>query len=43
MPLIIEGTTEKVPQFITTFKSIYNKNFGFNEQKCVYLIIKSFI
>ncbi len=31
--LIIEGTTEKVLQFMMTFKSIYNRNFGFTEQK----------
>ncbi len=30
--LIIEGTTEKVLQFIMQFKSIYNKNLGFIEQ-----------
>ncbi len=31
--LIIEGTTEKVFQFIMPLKSIYNRNFGFMEQK----------
>ncbi len=31
--LIIEGATEKVPQILIQFKSIYNKNFGFIEQK----------
>jgi hypothetical protein len=31
--LIIEGTTEKVLQFIMPLKSIYNRNFGFIEQK----------
>ncbi len=31
--LIIEGTTEKVFQFIMPLKSIYNRNFGFIEQK----------
>jgi hypothetical protein len=31
--LIIEGATEKVLQFIMRLKSIYNKNFGFVEQK----------
>ncbi len=30
--LIIEGTTEKVLQFIMPLKSIYNRNFGFIEQ-----------
>ncbi len=35
--LIIEGTTEKVLQFIMTFKSIYDKNHGFIEQKNVLL------
>jgi hypothetical protein len=31
--LIIEGTTEKVLQFIMLLKTIYNGNFGFIEQK----------
>ncbi len=31
--LIIGGTTEKVLQFIIPVESIYNKNFGFIEQK----------
>jgi hypothetical protein len=31
--LIIEGTAEKVFQFIIPFKSAYNKNLGFIEQK----------
>ena len=31
--LSIEGTTEKVLQFIMPLKSIYNRNFGFIEQK----------
>ncbi len=31
--LIIEGTTEKVLQFKMPLKSIYNRNFGFVEQK----------
>ncbi len=31
--LIIEGTTEKVLQFIMSLESIYNKNLGFIEQK----------
>ncbi len=35
--LIIEGTTEKVLQFIMPLKSIYNRNFGFIEQKNVFL------
>ncbi len=30
---IIEGATEKVLQFIMPLKSIYNRNFGFIEQK----------
>ncbi len=30
---IIEGTTEKVLQFMMQLKSIYNRNFGFIEQK----------
>jgi hypothetical protein len=35
--LIIEGTTEKVFQFIMPFKSIYNKNLGIVEQKMYFL------
>ncbi len=31
--IFIEGTTEKVLQFIMPVKSIYNKNLGFIEQK----------
>jgi hypothetical protein len=31
--IIIEGTTEKVLQFIMPLESIYNKNLGFIEQK----------
>jgi hypothetical protein len=31
--LTIEGGTEKVLNFITPPKSIYNRNFGFVEQK----------
>jgi hypothetical protein len=31
--LIIEGTSEKVLQFIMPLKSIYNRNFGFIEEK----------
>jgi hypothetical protein len=30
--LIIEGTTERVLQFIIPVKSFYNRNFGFIEQ-----------
>jgi hypothetical protein len=33
---IIEGTTEKALQFIMIHKSIYNRNFGFIEQKNVF-------
>jgi hypothetical protein len=33
LPLIIEGTTEKVLQSIMPLKSIYNKRLGFVEQK----------
>ncbi len=33
---IIEGTTEKVLQFIKPLMSIYNRNFGFVEQKNVF-------
>jgi len=35
--LIIEGTSEKVLQFIVSLKSIYNRNFGFTQQKNVFL------
>jgi len=35
--LIIEGTTEKVLQFIMPLKSIYSRNFGFIAQKNVFL------
>jgi hypothetical protein len=31
--LIIEGTTEKVLQFIMPLELIYSRNFGFIEQK----------
>jgi hypothetical protein len=31
--VLIEGTTEKVLQFIMPLKSMYNRNFGFIEQK----------
>jgi len=34
--LIIEGATVKKLQFIMPFKSIYNKNLGFVEQKCFF-------
>jgi hypothetical protein len=33
---IIEDTTEKVLQFIMPLKSIYNRNFGSIEQKCIF-------
>jgi len=35
--LIIEGTTEKVLQCMMPFKSVHNRNFGFIEQKNVFL------
>ncbi len=35
--LIIEGTTEKVLQFILALKSIYSRNFGFIAQKNIFL------
>ncbi len=47
--LVIEGTTEKVLQFMMPVKLIYNKNHGFIEQKNVFeyhreaLIIKKYI
>jgi hypothetical protein len=34
--LIIEGTTEKVLQFIMPLELIYSKNFGFIEPKCIF-------
>jgi hypothetical protein len=34
--LIIVGATEKVLQFRISLKSIYDKNFGFMEQKCIF-------
>jgi hypothetical protein len=34
--LNIEGITEKVLQFIMPLKLIYNLNFGFIEQKCIF-------
>jgi hypothetical protein len=37
--LVIEVTTEKVPQFIMPFMPIYNKNLGFIEQKNVLMNI----
>jgi hypothetical protein len=46
--LVIEGTTEKVLQFMMPVKSIYNKNLGFIEQKKIFehhreaLIIKKY-
>jgi hypothetical protein len=39
--LIIEGTTEKVLQFIMQLKSIYHKNLGFIEQKMSFETIHS--
>ncbi len=35
--VLIEGTREKVVQFIIPLKSIYNRNFGFIEQKMYFL------
>jgi hypothetical protein len=32
----IEGTTEKVLQFIMPLNSIYNKKLGLIEQECIY-------
>ncbi len=34
--LIIEGTTEMLLQLIMWLKSIYNKNLGFTDQKCIF-------
>jgi hypothetical protein len=33
---IIEGAAEKVLQIIMSMNSIYNKNFHFNEEKCIF-------
>jgi hypothetical protein len=33
---IIEGTTEKGSQFMKPLMSIYNRNFGFVKQKCIF-------
>jgi hypothetical protein len=40
--LIIEGTTEKVLQFIMPLKSIYSTNFGFIEQKRIFVDYREF-
>jgi hypothetical protein len=34
--MTIEGTTEKVLQFMIAFKLIYNKNLGFIKPKCIF-------
>jgi hypothetical protein len=34
--LIIEGTTEKVLQFLMPIMSIFYQNLGFNEKKCLF-------
>jgi hypothetical protein len=34
--LVVEGTTEKVPQFIMPQKVIYNRNVYLNESKCIF-------
>ncbi len=34
--LIVEGTTEKVSQFIMPLVSIYDKMLCLNEQKCIF-------
>ncbi len=34
--MIVEGSTDKVLQFIMPLKSIYSKNLGFVEQKMVF-------
>ncbi len=36
LPLIIDGTTEKVSQFIMLLKPVYNKSLYFVEQKCIF-------
>ncbi len=40
--LIKEGTTEKVLQFIMPLKWIYNRKFGFIEQKMYFWTLQSF-
>jgi len=34
--IIVEGTTEKVLQFIMPLELLYNKNLGFIEQKNIF-------
>jgi hypothetical protein len=36
LSLIVDGATEKVLQFTMPYKSIYNKDFCFNEDKCIF-------
>ncbi len=36
LSFIVEGTTEKVSHFIMPLKSIYNRNFCFNQQKYIF-------
>jgi hypothetical protein len=33
--LIVKGTSKKVLQFLMPLEPIYDKNFCFNEQKCL--------
>ncbi len=32
----MEGAIEKILQFKMPLKSVHNKNFSFNQQKCIY-------
>jgi hypothetical protein len=34
--MVTEGAPVKLLQFIMPQKSVYNKNFGFVEQKCIF-------
>jgi hypothetical protein len=36
LSLIVEGTTEKVSQFVVPLRSIYSSKMSFNEQKCIF-------
>ncbi len=40
--MIIEGATEKLPQFKMTLKSIHNKNFNLKEQEGIFEYCRKF-
>ncbi len=42
LSLIMEGATEKVLQCVMPLKSIYNKNFGLNEQLNNYSTLQNY-